>query len=207
MSDFPRLIVIADLEYVGNEEAWTDALRNIASRNWDGKVAVQVRIKNRSESETVRLASLALTELGNTVRTILNGDPDTTRRLGYWGSHHSQQRIQEGPFNATDLEWVSVAVHSEAELLRAQRMGASALVVSPVFEPSWKSVPQLGVEMLQELSSMSTVPVYALGGVSPAECKQCLDAGAFGIATLSGVMGATDPSLAIEFYLSQIDSG
>ncbi len=207
MSDFPRLIVIADLEYVGNEEAWTDALRNIASRNWDGKVAVQVRIKNRSESETVRLASLALTELGDTVRTILNGDPDTTRRLGYWGSHHSQQRIQEGPFNATDLEWVSVAVHSEAELLRAQRMGASALVVSPVFEPSWKSVPQLGVEMLQELSSMSTVPVYALGGVSSAECKQCLDAGAFGIATLSDVMGATDPSLAIEFYLSQIDSG
>ena len=41
-----------------------------------------------------------------------------------------------------------------------------------------------------------TAPVYALGGVGAENAGDCLRAGAYGVALIGGILGASDPAAA-----------
>lgn len=79
------------------------------------------------------------------------------------------------------------------------------ITYSPVF-PIQKSpqTPPLGLERLRHMAELSSVRVLALGAISADRVGDCIDAGAFGVAVFSGVMGSKDPVHAAQAYLDCI---
>lgn len=98
------------------------------------------------------------------------------RHLSSQELYAAENARHEGPFGCS--------VHSGAELRLAENVGASYVVLSPIWSTTSKpnAVP-LGTPAFKEFCVETTLPVFALGGVSTAErAWQCLQAGAFGVA-------------------------
>ena len=82
---------------------------------------------------------------------------------------------------------VAASCHNEAELHHACRLGLDFICISPVLETS--SHPRaepLGWEQFERLCQLSTLPVYALGGLSEPSLTIARQAGAKGVAGISG---------------------
>ncbi|MGY1746273.1 thiamine phosphate synthase [Blastococcus sp. SYSU D00695] len=89
--------------------------------------------------------------------------------------------------------------HDAAEVARAAAEGCDWVFVSPVHATASKPGygPALGPGGLARLSA-GAPPVYALGGVAPADVAGCVAAGAAGVAVMGPVM--RDPA-AVAAYL------
>lgn len=85
--------------------------------------------------------------------------------------------------------------HDVEEVRSAVAEGADYVTVSPVFASLSKPGygPALGVAALAELAGLAPVPVVALGGITPANARACLAAGAAGVAVMGTVMRSGDP--------------
>ena len=81
-------------------------------------------------------------------------------------------------------EWiVGISCHTEEEVEEALREGASYVLWGPVFEtPSKPGAAPLGLSDLARLCRRFAIPIFALGGVNVENAKDCVQAGAAGVA-------------------------
>ncbi|MGY1741540.1 MULTISPECIES: thiamine phosphate synthase [unclassified Blastococcus] len=96
--------------------------------------------------------------------------------------------------------------HDAGEVARAAAEGCDWVFVSPVHATSSKPGygPALGPAGLARLTGVGP-PAYALGGVAPADVRDCLRAGAAGVAVMGPVM--RDPSRVAEYLDALRDAG
>lgn len=93
---------------------------------------------------------------------------------------------------------IGASVHGMDGALRAEAEGADYLTFGHVFATGSK--PGLAPRGLDELAAVCravSVPVVAVGGLSPANVGAAARAGAAGVAVISYVMGAADPAAAV----------
>jgi 8-oxo-dGTP diphosphatase len=118
--------------------------------------------------------------------------PDRSVLLGCDAVHLSaavleQVSVQSIPLDKTTLQWYGASCHNSLELQKAEALGCDYVTASPVLDTnSHPNTTTLGWDQLQELTQRAFVPVYALGGQSQQTLRAALDAGAFGIAGISG---------------------
>lgn len=75
------------------------------------------------------------------------------------------------------------ACHDAVSLQRAHHIGCDAVLLSPVqATATHPDAKELGWEGFDELARTSDIPVFALGGVAPAELKQAQKHHAYGLA-------------------------
>ena len=86
---------------------------------------------------------------------------------------HSKQRI---------AGLVAGSCHTREELERAMQLELDFAVLGPVKDKS----PALGWERFAELARGSTIPVYAIGGLTRADMEDAWRAGAHGLAMIRG---------------------
>jgi thiamine-phosphate pyrophosphorylase len=79
---------------------------------------------------------------------------------------------------------VGASCHSLEEAVAAQAAGADYLLLGPIFATPSKLQygPPLGITKLGEVTHQVTIPVFALGGITPDRVATCLASGAVGIA-------------------------
>lgn len=79
---------------------------------------------------------------------------------------------------------VGVSCHSLADALAAQTAGADYVLLGPIFATPSKLQygPPLGVTTLREVTARVSIPVLALGGITPDRVALCRQNGAAGIA-------------------------
>jgi len=79
---------------------------------------------------------------------------------------------------------VGVSCHSLTDALAAQAAGADYVLLGPIFATPSKLQygPPLGVTTLREVTAQASVPVFALGGITPDRVALCRQNGAAGIA-------------------------
>lgn len=102
---------------------------------------------------------------------------------------------------------IGISTHSLAEVRGARVAGADYVTLSPIFESASKPGygPALGLDALAEASKVG-IPLLALGGITEANAKQCLAAGASGMAVMGPVMRAADPGAATAGLLSALSA-
>ena len=95
-------------------------------------------------------------------------------------------RIAEALKAAPNLP-VGASIHSVDEAIDAQKDGACWCVAGTVFEtPSHEGRPPARVDFIAGVAKAVTIPVIAIGGVTPEDVPALLAAGAHGIATIRG---------------------
>ena len=85
---------------------------------------------------------------------------------------------------------ITVAAHDLNAVQAAERAGADAVIVSPVFPSNSPSAGRpLGLEGLRTLASATALPVYALGGVRADTVGRLEGSGIVGIAAVEALAG------------------
>ena len=101
---------------------------------------------------------------------------------------------------------IGASVHSLPEALEAEIGGADWLVFGPVYEtPSKRSYgPPQGLDALARVARAVTIPVIAIGGVTPERVGELRRAGAGGVAAISAILAADSPADATRRFLDAL---
>ena len=101
---------------------------------------------------------------------------------------------------------LGASIHSALEALEAERDGADWIVAGHVYPTSSHAgTVGRGVELVAEVTAKTTIPCIAIGGVRPANVGALRDAGAWGVAAITGIWGAASAEAAATDYLSHYD--
>lgn len=156
---------------------------------------LQLREKDLPAAELRRWTAVAVEACRQTGRwLIVNSAWEEALRAGAAGVHlpatvnlaETVPRIRSA---APTGFLIGYSAHSLEEARAAEDSGVDYVLVAPVQTPLTKrdSRPPLGWSGLAEITAGVTIPVFALGGVTPADEARALEAGAVGIAGISWV--------------------
>jgi thiamine-phosphate pyrophosphorylase len=103
---------------------------------------------------------------------------------------------------------IGVSTHTLAEARVASEEGADFLVFGPIFFTPSKAPygEPVGLDALRAVRATVRSPILAIGGVKQANLDQVLSAGADGIAVISAIISANDPTAASQALLATLRS-
>lgn len=89
----------------------------------------------------------------------------------------------------SSFDTIGTSVHSVQDMITAMQCGATYVFAGNIYPTDCKSgLPGRGLNFLAQVCSISTIPVYAIGGVTPEKMPELLMAGASGGCMMSGFM-------------------
>lgn len=172
---------------VGDRFVFLDQLRDTLER---GVGLVQFRVAVSTDNRE-RLAEQAL-ELCSAFGAglLINEDIELARRVGAHGVHLKSTQLQELGERPSGLAWVAGSCHHADDLARLAELGGDFAVLSPVKRTaSHPDASPLGWQAFQSLVAQATFPVYGLGGLDASDLPDAWQAGAQGIAAITGLWG------------------
>lgn len=100
-----------------------------------------------------------------------------------------------------DRLWVGVSTHSPEQVREAEGTSADYLAVGPVFATTSKPKPEpvVGLEGVQAARHHTAKPLVAIGGITRANCRSVLEAGADAVAVIADLQA--QPRQAVEEFL------
>ncbi len=122
-------------------------------------------------------------------RLLLTCAADQARALGAAGAHLNSRALRalERPVDDDSAFLVSAACHDADELARAEWAGVDFALLSPVARTATHPEAEpMGWRRFSELTRSVKIPVYALGGMDPAQCSEAFAHGAQGVAGIRG---------------------
>jgi thiamine-phosphate pyrophosphorylase len=191
-----RLLYITDRkQFPGDEKARERALlAKIAEATRCGVDFIQLREKDLSarDLETLaRAARLAIESREQKTALLINSRSDIALACGAAGVHLPANDLSPSVVRKIWAKaghptrpLITVSCHSADDVARAASEGADFAVFAPVFGK--KDAPHTspaGLDGLRE-ACRQKIPVLALGGVTLANGRACLEAGATGIAAI-----------------------
>jgi 8-oxo-dGTP diphosphatase len=102
------------------------------------------------------------------------------------GIHFTASQLVDSTERPLDM-LAAASCHTRAELERAMRLELDFAVVGPVREKA--DAPLLGWERFAEIVRGTSIPVYAIGGLTRADLEDAWRAGAHGVAMIRGAWG------------------
>ena len=119
-------------------------------------------------------------------RVLINGDIEMAQAAGADGVHLTAQQLRtlaQRPACA----WVGASCHSREEIDSAARLSVDFVVLGPVkATPTHPGAPVLKWAGFAQAAQDATLPIYALGGMTPSDLEEARFNGAHGVAMLRG---------------------
>lgn len=215
----PKLIIVTDPGYP--DDVIVRAIEAVASVLAPGAVGVQLRDKTRDIVSLRLLASrLRVLTRAKGAMLFINGDARLARDVAADGVHlgGGAMSIAEARSVCGANAWVSIAAHSDDAVRAAVREGANAALVSPIFPTTSGAlasearvrIPRpkqpRGVEALESARAIAQgkIALYALGGVTAANARDCVESGADGVAVIRAILGSEDPATEARAFASAV---
>ena len=179
----PNLLFFTDPSRVASPEAVAERLprgAGVVFRAFGAEDAVEQGRRLRAIANARGLVLLA------------GAHPGLAEGIGADGLHMPERLSSDVPkLRAEHGRWlITVAAHDGAAVKAAERVGADAVIVSPIFPSNSPSAGRpLGVEGLKTLVLATPLPVYALGGVRADTVTQLAESGVVGIAAVEALAG------------------
>ena len=167
-------------------------LRGIEAQMDSGTRRIQLRIRNQPPAETHALApdcKRLCDQAG--AQLLVNEDAALAERLGA-GLHLTSAQLMSLDARPIEAERpLGASCHDATQLHQAEVIGADFAVLGPVAAtPSHPNAPPLGWEGFAALREHVSLPIYALGGMQPADQACARKHGAQGIAAIRGLWPA-----------------
>jgi thiamine-phosphate pyrophosphorylase len=189
---------------------------------------LQYRNKAGGPQEVLRnAAAIREVMVGSGCRLIMNDRADLAVLAGWDGVHVGQGDLSPEDAKAVVLRtmpthrmkqgrdewgtrivpgshfWVGVSTHTEAQVRVADASCADYVAVGPVFATGTKSdaEPVIGLEGVRRARALTEKPVVAIGGITRANARSVIDAGADSVAVISALFagGETVEKVARDF--------
>jgi thiamine-phosphate pyrophosphorylase len=157
-----------------------------------GATLVQVREKHAPALQFYEQARLALEiALLRGMELIINDRVDIALALGL-GVHLGQDDLP--PEAARRLlgeeAVIGYSTHTVAQAVEAAKLPIDYLAIGPIYATATKENPSpvVGLDGLREVrSAIGSIPLVAIGGITPANAPEVLAAGADSVALISGL--------------------
>jgi thiamine-phosphate pyrophosphorylase len=162
-----------------------------------GADAFQLREKTLADRELLDVArAFRLWTRDAGTLFIVNDRPDIARLCEADGVHLGQEdmSVKDARRIAGPELLIGVSTHTLEQLHAAILDGADYVGIGPTFPSTTKSFHHFpGLELVRAVSQESTLPAFALGGISPANIAEVVAAGARRVAVSAAVCAAEDP--------------
>jgi thiamine-phosphate pyrophosphorylase len=190
-------------------EDFSRLLKLVSAAVAAGVNLIQLREKNLTTRVLFELAvqSAEITRSSAT-RLLINDRADIARAAGADGVHLQRRSLEPRIVRRTFGEkfLIGASTHSLAEARAARDGGADFVVFGPVFDTVSKRIygEPVGLEELSEAArALAPLPIIALGGVTVENARDCLRAGARGVAAIRLFNDAARLSQIVETLFSE----
>ena len=203
MAQLPRLYAIIDSDPLASTEALIQFGEELAAA---GCKLIQYR--NKSGNARVMLAQAR--ELKKVFRShpyniklIMNDRADLCLAADFDGVHVGQEDLS--PESVRKIigpdRWLGVSTHNPEQLREADLTSADYLAIGPVFATSSKENPDpvVALEGVRRARALTRKPLVAIGGITRANARSVIDAGADSVAVISDLL--RDPRKSAEEFL------
>jgi thiamine-phosphate pyrophosphorylase len=101
---------------------------------------------------------------------------------------------------------IGISTHNHDQVREATAGKPDYLGFGPIFKPGSKQGhdPVVGLEGLRAMRSLTSLPVFAIGGIQIDQVGEVMRAGANGVAIISAILKAPDISLAVKVFLAKM---
>lgn len=189
MQSLPRVYPITDVQLSGLSHAQQVRLLSLG-----GASLIQLREKRMPALEFYEHARAAHR---NGVRLIINDRVDIAVAAGAAGVHLGQDDMP--PEAARKLlgphAIIGYSTHNIEQAINAIQRPIDYLAIGPIFSTTTKSdtAPVLGLEGLRTVrQAIGSFPVVAIGGITAANAREVIEAGADSIAVISALLSVPD---------------
>jgi thiamine-phosphate pyrophosphorylase len=189
----PRVYAITDVELSGLSHAEQVRLLSLG-----GASLIQLREKKMPALEFYQQARAAVeVAAGCGVRLIINDRLDIALAVGAAGVHLGQDDV---PADAARSLMGAAAVvgystHCVEQAIAAAKLPIDYLAIGPIFATTTKSdtAPVLGLEGLRAVrQAIGDFPLVAIGGITTANARSVIEAGADSVAVISALLSQPD---------------
>jgi thiamine-phosphate pyrophosphorylase len=196
----PRLYPIVDASCFREYAALFAAAEELAAA---GCTLLQYRNKSGHARLVLDEARQLKARLGASVKLIMNDRADLCLAAGFDGLHIGQDDLS--PESARRIigpdRWLGVSTHNPEQLSEADKTSADYLAIGPIFATGSKVNPDpvVGLEGVRRARELTNKPLVAIGGITRANARSVIDAGADSVAVISDLL--RDPRKSAEEFL------
>ncbi|HWW96859.1 MAG TPA: thiamine phosphate synthase [Edaphobacter sp.] len=201
---FPRLYPIVDEGVLRQRGSGVE--RFVTELRAAGVRLLQYRNKAGGPQEVLLNAAVIREAMvGSGCRLILNDRADLAIVAGWDGVHVGQGDLSpEDAKRVVGAErWVGVSTHTEEHVRGADASCADYVAVGPVFATGTKLDAEavIGLEGVRRARALTKKPIVAIGGITRANARSVIDAGADSAAVISALLveGETVEKVARDF--------
>ncbi len=188
-SDAPRLYAILDSSNFPDAEALCSSATELVAA---GVTLLQYRNKSGNARQMLDQARELRRRFGPSVKLIMNDRADLCLAAGFDGVHVGQDDLSpEGVRKVIGKSlWLGVSTHNSEQLAAADKTTADYLAIGPVFSTQSKANPDpvIGLEGIRRARALTRKPLVAIGGITRANCRSVIEAGADTVAVISDLI-------------------
>ena len=127
---------------------------------------------------------------------IVNDRADIARVSGASGVHLGQEDLPVEPARQVlrPRQWVGVSTHTLPQMDEAESSSANYVAFGPIFATSSKDRPDpvVGLDGLRQARRLTCKPLVAIGGITLANARAVIEAGADSVAVIHDLLAAED---------------